>query len=96
MPKVLLPTIDEDAEPPTAKRLDEEYEHMRRERSNVKRVISMPAYGSDNETSGKKKSKEAMSRGLVKKLVRKMNTEDPDLCELRSQRVEPDTSKAAK
>lgn len=91
LPKVLLPTIEEDAEPPTAHRLDEEYDHMKRERSNAKRGHRMPAYGSDNESAGK--SKDVNSRGLVKKLVRRL--ESDDALELRS-RAEPETCKAAK
>lgn len=59
---------------------------MKRERSNIKKankMPSMPLYGSE-EVYGKKKS---APRGLVKKLVRRMESDDADIYELRSHRV---------
>lgn len=56
--KVLLPTIEEDAEPTTALGVDSEYEHMSQERSNAKKAHRAPIY-----ESGAKKY--VNQRGLV-------------------------------
>ena len=65
---------------------------MRAQRQAAKKK-QMPAYGSDSECGKKKQNLEVMSRGLVKKLVRKLETDD---AELRCQRKESETSLAAK
>ena len=95
LPKALLPTIQENDEP----RADEDkYDSMEQEYMQVQRQAAkkkqMPGYGSDSECEKKKKPNlEVMSRGLVKKLVRKLETDDT---ELRCPRKEPETSLAAK
>jgi len=55
---VLLPTIEEDAEPTTVLGVDLEYEHMSQERSNAKKAHRAPIY-----ESGAKKY--VNQRGLV-------------------------------
>ena len=89
LPKVLLPTIQEDAEPPTDNRLDEEYDHMNEGRANAKRAYNVPVYGSEQK-------KKVEHRGLVKKLVRRLESDEADLQDLRSHRGELESNKAAK
>lgn len=95
LPKALLPTIQEYDEPRAGEdRYDStEQEYMQAQRQAAKKK-QMPGYGSDGECETKKKPNlEVMSRGLVKKLVRKLETDD---VELRLPRKEPETSLAAK
>lgn len=78
--------------------LDEEYEHMNRARSHARKNLKLPGYGSENDCSGQKKPKvgSISSRGMVKKLVRKMESDDSEIHELRSHRIQPESSQAAK
>lgn len=86
LPKAVLPIIQED-EPSKA---DEEYEHMRRERDQAKRNRSPPA------TDVKPKQKPKMDlqpRVIVKKLVRRLESDDSEVIELRSkQRKDSESS----
>lgn len=95
LPRVLLPTIQEDNDTH-----DEEYDHMNRERSNARKNVKPLGYGSENDCSGKKKQPNGSisSRGLVKKLVRKMESDDSEIHELRSHRIQSasKSSQAAK
>ena len=80
LPKMMLPTNEEDAEPTTALGVDEEMEHMSQERSNAKKAHRAPVYESGV------KPKYVNHRGLVKKLVRRLESDDAELQDLRSNR----------
>lgn len=87
LPKALLPVIQED-EP---SRVDEEYEHMRREHDQAKRNRSPPA------TDVKPKLKPKMDlqpRAIVKKLVRRLEYDDSEVLELRSKQRRDSESSA--
>lgn len=97
LPKALLPTIQEsqDDEPRTDEdkydSMEQDYMRAQRQAAKKKQPVTI-VYGSDSECDNKK-SREVMSRGLVKKLVRKLENDE---VELRCPRKEPDNSFAAK
>ena len=62
---------------------------MNEERANAKRQYNVPVYGSEQK-------KKVEHRGLVKKLVRRLESDEADLQDLRSHRGELESNKAAK